>query len=134
MLIGEVARQAGVSVQAVRLYERLGILQRVRRLRSGYRDYPPDVADLVSSIKRAQQLGFSLGEIKSMIDLRSVERGRADEARRMAEAKLAALEGEIKRLETRRDTIAHCLDRCRCRELFPLCLLPGAGRPDSSGG
>ena len=54
MRIGEVATRAGVSVQAVRLYERLGILKGVERRRSGYRDYARDTVVLVRFIKRAQ--------------------------------------------------------------------------------
>jgi DNA-binding transcriptional MerR regulator len=125
MRIGEVARHSGVSVQAVRLYERLGILPRARRLRSGYRDYSAEAPEMVSAIKRAQRLGFSLGEIKSMIDLRSAQRNRSEQARRLAQAKLDGLEAEIARLQTQRQTIQHCLDRCQCREMFPLCLIPG---------
>jgi MerR family mercuric resistance operon transcriptional regulator len=132
MRIGEVATRAGVSVQAVRLYERRGILKRVARLRSGYRDYAPDTVALVRFIKRAQQHGFTLNEIKSLIDLRDVQRGRAEQARRLAEAKIDVLDGQIKRLEAQRRAIAHGLDCCRCSEAFPLCLLTRLGEADSS--
>src|SRR6266540_49817 len=96
MRIGEVATRAGVSVQAVRLYERLGILKRVARLRSGYRDYSLDTIALIRFIKWAQQYGFTLGEIKSLIDLREAERSKTEQARRLAEAKIAALDRQIK--------------------------------------
>src|SRR5512147_814701 len=95
MRIGEVATRAGVSVQAVRLYERLGILKRVARLRSGYRDYSTDSVALIRFIKRAQQHGFTLGEIKSLIDLRDAERGKTEQARRLAEARIAAIDAQI---------------------------------------
>lgn len=127
MRIGEVATRAGVSVQAVRLYERRGILKRVARLRSGYRDYAPDTVALVRFIKQAQRHGFTLNEIKSLIDLRGARRGEAEPARRLAEAKVAALDAEIKRLTAQRDAIAHGLDCCQCSEMFPLCLLAQAG-------
>jgi MerR family mercuric resistance operon transcriptional regulator len=132
MRIGEVATGAGVSVQAVRLYERLGILKRVARLRSGYRDYSGDTVALVRFIKRAQQHGFTLHEIKSLIDLRGVQRGKTEQARRLAEAKIDALDAQIKRLEAQRNAIAHGLDCCQCSEMFPLCLLTRLGEPDSS--
>jgi len=127
MRIGEVASRAGVSVQAVRLYERRGILKRVTRLRSGYRDYAPDTVALVRFIKQAQQHGFTLNEIKSLIDLRGTRRDEAQPARRLAEAKIAALDAQIKRLSAQRDAIAHGLDCCQCSEMFPLCLLTQAG-------
>jgi MerR family mercuric resistance operon transcriptional regulator len=132
MRIGEVATRAGVSVQAVRLYERLGILKRVERLRSGYRDYSRDTVALVRFIKRAQQHGFTLGEIKSLIDLRGTERGNTEPARRLAEAKITALDAQIKRLEAQRNAIAHGLDCCQCSEMFPLCLLSQPGEPDAN--
>lgn len=132
MRIGEVATRAGVSVQAVRLYERRGILKRVERLRSGYRDYSRDTVALVRFIKRAQQHGFTLGEIKSLIDLRDAERSNTEPARRLAEAKIAALDAQIKRLEAQRNAIAHGLDCCQCSEMFPLCLLAQPGEPDAN--
>ena len=132
MRIGEVATRAGVSVQAVRLYDRLGILKCVARLRSGYRDYSRDTVALVRFIKRAQQHGFTLNEIKALIDLREVRRGDLEQARRLAEAKIDALDAQIKRLEAQRNAIAHGLDCCQCSEMFPLCLLTRLGEPDSS--
>jgi MerR family transcriptional regulator, mercuric resistance operon regulatory protein len=132
MRIGEVATRAGVSVQAVRLYERLGILRRVERLRSGYRDYSPDTVALIRFIKRAQQHGFTLNEIKLLIDLRGVERGRAEQARRLAEAKLDSIDAQIERLADQRRAIAHGLECCQCSDMFPLCLLTRPGEADSS--
>jgi len=132
MRIGEVATRAGVSVQAVRLYERLGILKRVERLRSGYRDYSPETVALIRFIKRAQQHGFTLNEIKSLIDLRGVQRGKAEQARRLAQAKLDSIDAQIKRLEAQRRAIAHGLDCCQCSDMFPLCLLTRLGEADTS--
>lgn len=132
MRIGEVATRAGVSVQAVRLYERLGILKRVARLRSGYRDYSQDSVALIRFIKQAQQHGFTLMEIKSLIDLRDVQRGKAEQARRLAEAKLHSIDAQIKRLTEQRRAIAHGLDCCQCNDMFPLCLLTRLGEADSS--
>lgn len=133
MRIGEVAAHAGVSVQAMRLYERLGILKRVARLRSGYRDYSPDTVALVRFIKQAQRHGFTLNEIKALIDLHGARRGNTEQARRLAEAKVAALDAQIKRLEAQRDAIAHGLDCCQCSEMFPLCLLARTGETGSGG-
>jgi DNA-binding transcriptional MerR regulator len=54
MQIGQVAAQAGVSVQTVRLYERLGLLTHVERRPSGYREYP---ATVCSAFRRPSQIG-----------------------------------------------------------------------------
>ena len=130
MRIGEVAARARVSVQAVRLYERRGILRRVARLRSGYRDYSQDAVALIRFIKQAQRHGFTLNEIKSLVALHEGRRGRTEQARRLAEAKLETLDAQIKQLQAQRDAIARGLSCCRCSEMFPLCLLPPA---DESG-
>lgn len=132
MRIGEVATRAGVSVQAVRLYERVGILKRVARLRSGYRDYSEDMVSLVRFIKRAQQHGFTLNEIKSLIDLRESQRGKAERARQLAQAKIDALDRQIKQLEAQRNAIAHGLNCCQCSDMFPLCLLTQFDKPSTN--
>lgn len=62
MLIGELARAAGISREALRFYEQQGLI-RARRLDNGYRDYPEAVLMLVNYIRTAQQLGFTLAEI-----------------------------------------------------------------------
>ena len=61
--IGELARRAGVSVQAVRYYERHGLFRATPRRASGHREFPPALADWIRFIKLAQRLGFSLREI-----------------------------------------------------------------------
>ena len=65
--IGEVAAQAGVSVDAVRLYERRGLLQPARRKPSGYRDYAPDTIDRIRLARRLQALGLTLNEIAAAL-------------------------------------------------------------------
>ncbi len=122
MRIGEVALQAGVSAQAVRMYERLGLLKRARRLNSGYRDYPEEAITLLRFIKRAQRHGFTLGEIKSLIELRE-QKAAAELSRELAQKKLALIAEEIRRLQAQRDAIEHGLTNCRCGEHYPLCLL-----------
>lgn len=122
MRIGEVAAGAGVSVQAVRLYERRGLLKPARRLSSGYRDYSAEAVAFVRFIKRAQQHGFTLEEIKSLVRLRNQSPASAIRVREMAQAKVAAIDEKINRLKAQRDAIEHGLKRCRCSEQFPLCI------------
>jgi DNA-binding transcriptional MerR regulator len=64
MLIGELARLAGASVQAVRLYERRGLMCEAERTASGYRVYQPLDLEILKAIKRYQSLGLTLGETK----------------------------------------------------------------------
>lgn len=62
MLIGELAAAAGLTREALRFYERQGLI-RSRRLDNGYRDYPAETLILVNYIRTAQQLGFTLADI-----------------------------------------------------------------------
>ncbi|MEL7007244.1 MAG: heavy metal-responsive transcriptional regulator [Cyanobacteria bacterium J06588_4] len=68
--IGELARQTGLAVGTLRYYSDLGLLQPVTRGENGYRYYAQDACQQVEFIKKAQALGFSLEEIKQILDVR----------------------------------------------------------------
>ena len=65
--IGEVAKRAGVSVDTVRYYERLKLLPAAPRTSAGYRVFTSETIARVTFIKQAQELGFSLDEIGSLV-------------------------------------------------------------------
>jgi DNA-binding transcriptional MerR regulator len=66
MHIGELARSANVNVQTIRFYEREGLLRKPPRSTSGYRCYERRDLDQVTFIRRSQELGFTLAEIKQL--------------------------------------------------------------------
>ncbi len=68
--IGALAAAAGVSVQALRYYERRGLIAPAGRRESGYREYAPATAEDVRFIRHAQQMGFRLAEIDELLRLR----------------------------------------------------------------
>src|SRR5713101_3882193 len=70
MKIGEVADRGGVNLQTIRYYEREGLLPQPPRLPSGYRVYTQPTVRRVRFIKRAQELGFTLAEIRELLSLR----------------------------------------------------------------
>ena len=72
MLIGELARKATVNIQTIRFYEREGLLPVPSRNNSGYRRYEAGDLERVTFIKRNQELGFTLEEIKQLLDLHRV--------------------------------------------------------------
>src|SRR2546428_7598221 len=65
--IGELATRAGVSIDAVRYYERLKLLPRARRTSGGFRLFGPESVERVQFIKQAQELGLTLDEIKDLL-------------------------------------------------------------------
>ena len=72
MRTGELARDAGVNLQTIRFYERQGLLPKPLRTVSGYRSYQQSDLERVLFIKRNQEIGFTLAEIKQLIDLHRV--------------------------------------------------------------
>ncbi|MCS0659194.1 MerR family transcriptional regulator [Massilia terrae] len=67
MKIGELAKRSGLSASAIRFYESKGLLKSGSRLSNGYREYPPEAAAILSIIINAQQTGFTLDEIRSIL-------------------------------------------------------------------
>src|ERR671926_307001 len=66
--IGEVSKRSGVGVEALRFYEKSGLLERPSRTYGGYRVYGEDVLDRLAFIKQAQALGLSLEEVRRIIE------------------------------------------------------------------
>jgi DNA-binding transcriptional MerR regulator len=96
LTIGKLAAGEGVGVETVRFYQRRGLLALPGRTGSGFREYTEDDRQRLAFIRRARQLGFSLGEIG---DLLGTGDGRStDDVIRAAEAKLAAISAQITEL------------------------------------
>ena len=69
--IGELAKQTGLTVGNLRYYSDIGLLQPVHRGDNGYRYYAQNASEQVEFIKKAQSLGFTLEEIKQILDVRN---------------------------------------------------------------
>lgn len=69
MRIGEIAKQAGLNIQSVRFYERKGLLPMPPRSASGYRSYDERHLETIRFIKRGQSLGFTLHQIRQLLEL-----------------------------------------------------------------
>lgn len=109
LTIGRLARETGVSVETVRYYQRLGLITEPERPREGYRVYPNDTVTRLLFIKRAQQLGFSLGEIAELLEM---SQGCCDDVRVRAEAKRQQVNAQIRDLSALRDTLDTLIDSC----------------------
>ena len=106
MKIGEVAAQAGVSVDALRFYEEKGLLK-PHRAANGYRYYSEQALQLVGYIKLAQQLGFSLREIGENLPLLWNSEGVSQELlAQLFEEKIALLDERIGQMHTLRNLLA----------------------------
>ncbi len=93
LTIGRLARKAGVNVQTIRFYQRLGLIAEPPKPPGGVRHYSSDTVGRVRFVKRAQALGFSLDEIGLLLELSD---GRhCAETKALAERKLAMVEEKI---------------------------------------
>ena len=112
LTIGRLAREVGVNLETVRFYERRGLLPRPPRSASGYRLFPVDAKRRLKFIKRAQELGFSLSEIRELLALRMSRRGTSAEIRKRTEAKISDIEGKIKSLDSMRKSLLKLVRSC----------------------
>ena len=108
--IGEVATATGMSVEALRFYERRGLLGRPARTASGYRAYDASVLERLAFIKRAQSIGFSLDEIAEILEMRGQGVAPCVEVREAARRKLAELDVRLRELRRYRNELARTLD------------------------
>ena|SRR5437867_2083381 len=112
---GEVAKQNGVNLQTIRYYEQRGLLPKPPRTQSGYRTFPSDAVRRIRFIKRAQELGFQLDEIRELLSLRVDPRTSCSEVRRRAEAKIADTEAKIRHLYAMKRALARLAAACSGR-------------------
>ena len=97
--IGEVAQRCEVSTDTLRYYEKRGLIEEPERFESsGYRAFSPEVIERIAFIDRAQQLGFTLGEIKELLALRADDEASCAEIRELAESKARQIRQQITEL------------------------------------
>jgi MerR family copper efflux transcriptional regulator len=108
--IGTLARRAGVSVDTVRYYEKSGLLTPEARLPSGYRRYNDVQVSRLRFIRRAQELGFTLKDIRELLGL-SKQRDVA-KVKRAAQKKLTEVEARLTALTRIRDGLATLVATC----------------------
>ncbi len=112
MKIGEVAKAAGVGIDAVRFYEREGLLPEPARRPSGYREYSADAVMDLRFIKRAKELGFSLKEISELLSIEREPDATAADVKTLAEEKLADLEEKIRALQRMKRALRKVAESC----------------------
>lgn len=110
--IGELAHAAGISTDAVRYYERLSILPRPSRTRSGYRLYSEVDIERLRFIRQAQSLGLSLNDIKELLPGRGSGRSECGRVKDLLSAKLSELDAKIAQMRDFRKRLGFYLEQC----------------------
>ena len=108
MTIGTLAKAAGVNVETIRYYERLGLIDQPLRVLGRQRVYSPAILDRLSFVRRAQLLGFTLAEIRQLADL--ADNGSRDDIRRIARQRHARLVAHAKQLVAMSSSLKRLLD------------------------
>lgn len=104
--IGEVSATSGLPVKTIRYYEEIGLLEpTVERADSGYRIFDSTVLNRLAFIKRSQSLGLSLTEIKEILQVHDRGELPCGEVRHHLEAKVAAIDEQIRSLKTLRSEL-----------------------------
>ena len=112
MTRGEVAEKVGVNPETLRYYERRGLIPKPPRSDGGFRLYDESYVDRLRFIRRGKDLGFTLAEVKGLLDLRVDEEATCQDVKARAEDKLDEVTEKIRSLKQIRDALARLADAC----------------------
>jgi MerR family transcriptional regulator, mercuric resistance operon regulatory protein len=110
--IGRAARQVGLSIDTIRFYERRSLLPRVPRTAGRFRLYSTDDIARLTFIRQMQGLGFSLQEIRQLLDLRGLDTQNCREVRDILRLKLDQVRGKVDELKKLERTLIVDLRKC----------------------
>jgi MerR family mercuric resistance operon transcriptional regulator len=112
MRIGKLAKQVGITVEAIRYYEKQGLIEEPLRNESGYRNYPEETLQRIFFIKKSKELGFSLKEINELLHLRYEPGTTCGDVKRKAEEKIIAIDNRINSLQKMKNALSELTDAC----------------------
>jgi DNA-binding transcriptional MerR regulator len=111
--IGELAARSGLTRDALRYYERLGVMAPASRTRAGFRVYTTDVLERLRFIKQAQRHGLTLAEIRELLRLDTRRgAGQCRDVQRLLQRKLVDVDARLIELREFRRTLDRYLAQC----------------------
>lgn len=110
--IGRVSQQTGLSVDAIRFYEKQRLLERPPRTEGGFRLFHTQDVQRILFIRRAQQLGFSLAQIRELLVLQRDQHESCSHVRDLLRAKLATVRAKIRELAILEHQLSKSLQKC----------------------
>ena len=118
--IGEISKITGVTVSTLRYYEEIGLVQPISKSSAKYRYYRKDDIQLIIFIKKAQNIGFTLSEIKLILSERSSGKSPCPKVKDLAQRKIIELRDKIKDLKLiERDLKRYILNCCHEEDSKP---------------
>jgi len=111
--IGKIAKLIGVNKETIRFYERNGLISQPQKPSEGYRLYPKETVDRIRFIKRAQELGFTLKEIDSLLSLNSECCSKVEA---LAKQRLASVQSKLEDLKRLEHALLESITKCQTND------------------
>ncbi len=112
MNIGQAAHASGVSAKMIRHYESLGLLPKIARTESGYRQYDTTAVHTLRFIRRSRDLGFGIEEIRTLLQLWRNRQRASSEVKRVALEHAADLQRRIEEMQAMKRTLEQLATHC----------------------
>lgn len=113
MKIGELSKATGTNIETIRYYERIGLLPAPLRSSGNYRTYAEAHRARLAFVRHSRELGFTIEQIRSLLDLADHPERDCAEADRIASRHLAEVETKLARLAALREELSRLVGRCR---------------------
>src|SRR6266851_2047594 len=111
--IGQVAQETGLSIDTIRFYEKQGLLRRSPRSEGGFRLFGSGEIETLKFVRKAQELGFSLSEIRELLILRAEHLPACSHVKELLNQKLVAVEQKIEELQKLEHSLKLALRKCK---------------------
>jgi DNA-binding transcriptional MerR regulator len=112
LTVSQLAKATEVRADTVRYYERIGMICEAGRTDSGYRKFDEQAAERIRFIKNAQEMGFSLDEIKELMRLASNDASDCSAISEFARLKVAELEDRMRKMRRFKRELEELVDAC----------------------
>lgn len=117
LTVGKLAKQVGINLETVRYYESIDLMPKPSRKESGYRVYSENDLKRLFFIKRGKELGFTLKEIKELMEIKVETKSTCGDVKHIAEHKIIDVEEKIKDLQKIKRVLKKLVAQCICEEV-----------------
>ena len=129
MRIGELAQATGTKAETIRYYEREGILPAADRTDSNYRDYSPAHVGMLTFVRRARGLGFSMAQVRELLALSDHDDKPCKDVDQLVRDQLEEVERKIEDLQSLQSELGFMLKLCRSEKIGECRIVESLARP-----
>jgi len=116
LTIGKLAQASDIGVETVRFYERKGLIKQPEK-QGAFRYYSQDLIDRIKFIKRAQELGFTLKEVKELLELKIKNQSKCSDVLKKTESKILEIDEKISDLKKMKKSLKNLAQCCTSDDL-----------------